>query len=208
MRILTVSIHVHLVLFTVTTCSLSIGNINVISSAGLLKQWMTVWRKFSPWDMSTGRDVQAVCTHYAEAKWMFYPTQTTPLLCAVMNVYIKERFIMWSILSTWKNFMNTMCVSVFMVPLFPSAALPKEYQRIGKAFQNLSSVFTSSGYQGTKYKYYFKYYFECIRYRHLLVVFSLCCFVLITTVVAEMDAVHYAVICHVEIWIKLTNRCS
>ncbi|XP_077367184.1 sorting nexin-9b isoform X2 [Festucalex cinctus] len=26
--------------------------------------------------------------------------------------------------------------------------LPKEYQRIGKAFQNLSSVFTSSGYQG------------------------------------------------------------
>uniref|UniRef100_A0A8C2XB88 Sorting nexin n=1 Tax=Cyclopterus lumpus TaxID=8103 RepID=A0A8C2XB88_CYCLU len=27
--------------------------------------------------------------------------------------------------------------------------LPKEYQRIGKAFQNLSSVFTSSGYQGT-----------------------------------------------------------
>lgn len=32
-------------------------------------------------------------------------------------------------------------------------ALPKEYQRIGKAFQNLSSVFTSSGYQGTEYKY-------------------------------------------------------
>lgn len=31
---------------------------------------------------------------------------------------------------------------------FPSAALPKEYQRIGKAFQNLSSVFNSSGYQG------------------------------------------------------------
>lgn len=31
----------------------------------------------------------------------------------------------------------------------PSPALPKEYQRIGKAFQNLSSVFTSSGYQGT-----------------------------------------------------------
>uniref|UniRef100_A0A8C1WUK0 Sorting nexin 9b n=1 Tax=Cyprinus carpio TaxID=7962 RepID=A0A8C1WUK0_CYPCA len=26
--------------------------------------------------------------------------------------------------------------------------LPKEYQRIGKAFQNLSSVFTSSGYEG------------------------------------------------------------
>ncbi|XP_029705012.1 sorting nexin-9b isoform X1 [Takifugu rubripes] len=26
--------------------------------------------------------------------------------------------------------------------------LPKEYQRIGKAFQNLSTVFTSSGYQG------------------------------------------------------------
>uniref|UniRef100_A0A8D0AQR3 Sorting nexin n=1 Tax=Sander lucioperca TaxID=283035 RepID=A0A8D0AQR3_SANLU len=27
--------------------------------------------------------------------------------------------------------------------------LPKEYQRIGKAFQNLSAVFNSSGYQGT-----------------------------------------------------------
>lgn len=36
-----------------------------------------------------------------------------------------------------------------MFYLFPSPALPKEYQRIGKAFQNLSSVFTSSGYQGT-----------------------------------------------------------
>lgn len=31
----------------------------------------------------------------------------------------------------------------------PHTALPKEYQRIGKAFQNLSSVFTSSGYQGS-----------------------------------------------------------
>ncbi|XP_064195320.1 sorting nexin-9a isoform X1 [Anguilla rostrata] len=29
-----------------------------------------------------------------------------------------------------------------------TGALPKEYQRIGKAFQNLSSVFNSSGYQG------------------------------------------------------------
>ncbi len=28
------------------------------------------------------------------------------------------------------------------------SALPKEYQRIGKAFLNLSSVFTSSGYEG------------------------------------------------------------
>lgn len=31
-----------------------------------------------------------------------------------------------------------------------SAALPKEYQRIGKALQNLSTVFTSSGYQGRR----------------------------------------------------------
>uniref|UniRef100_A0A4W6D420 Sorting nexin n=1 Tax=Lates calcarifer TaxID=8187 RepID=A0A4W6D420_LATCA len=29
--------------------------------------------------------------------------------------------------------------------------LPKEYQRIGKAFQNLSSVFNSSGYQGNEH---------------------------------------------------------
>lgn len=50
---------------------------------------------------------------------------------------------MMSILSTQeKNHSHSVSVS-------PSAALPKEYQRIGKAFQNLSSVFTSSGYQGT-----------------------------------------------------------
>uniref|UniRef100_A0A8C7SCP8 Sorting nexin 9b n=1 Tax=Oncorhynchus mykiss TaxID=8022 RepID=A0A8C7SCP8_ONCMY len=33
-------------------------------------------------------------------------------------------------------------------PIEWARTLPKEYQRIGKAFQNLSSVFTSSGYQG------------------------------------------------------------
>lgn len=67
---------------------------------------------------------------------------------------------MWSVLSTQKNLMHTMCASPFMFHLFPSAALPKEYQRIGKAFQNLSSVFSSSGYQGVEYKYNIKYYFE------------------------------------------------
>lgn len=44
-------------------------------------------------------------------------------------------------------FVNIHTISA--IPSWSSPALPKEYQRIGKAFQNLSTVFVSSGYQGT-----------------------------------------------------------
>lgn len=45
-------------------------------------------------------------------------------------------------------FVNSRNIHSHSVLHVSSTALPKEYQRIGKAFQNLSSVFTSSGYQG------------------------------------------------------------
>lgn len=45
---------------------------------------------------------------------------------------------LWSKHEAYQTFVVTLC----------SQALQKEYQKIGKAFQNLSTVFTTSGYTG------------------------------------------------------------
>lgn len=97
------------------------GNRNVSSLAGLPKPWMTGWRRSSLWATSTGKDAQAVCTHNTSTN------DCLPLIMlGALSTFIQSAISFWS-----------------------SPALPKEYQRIGKAFQNLSTVFTSSGYQGT-----------------------------------------------------------
>lgn len=75
---------------------------------------------------------------------------------------------------------------MFHFLLLPTA-LPKEYQRIGKAFQNLSSVFTSSGYQGTTMNTNMALSDTFKTSTHIMVV-------------TEVDAIHYAVIHYVVLF--------
>lgn len=94
-----------------------------------VKEILTVGHEH--WKRCTGR----MCTY------VIYHTQTTPSHCAIITVL--QRMVHYV-----DYFVNLRKVHTLYV-LTVNTALPKEYQRIGKAFQNLSSVFTSSGYQGT-----------------------------------------------------------
>lgn len=113
------------------------GSRSASSSAGSPKPWMMAWRRSSQWETSTGSDVQDVRAQRSETLIHVY-THPTSSLCAVITILAG---IVLNIVSTW-TVPSHIC-------LLNNSALPKEYQRIGKAFQNLSSVFTSSGYQGT-----------------------------------------------------------
>lgn len=119
-------------------CSLSSGTRNASSSAGLPKPWTTEWRKSSRWDTSTGRDAQAVRIHVLP--------HTGHAFISYCNYCLYPYVSLFCQLGKKSLFSRCMCAHDIFLP----TALPKEYQRIGKAFQNLSSVFTSSGYQGRK----------------------------------------------------------
>ncbi len=91
------------------------------------------------------------------------------------------------------------------MPVFPSTALQKEYQRIGKAFQNLSSVFTSSGYQGTTMNTnMIKSCFERLTGADYLLVVSFHFADFVITMV--VDAIYYAVIHYVEICLETNGH--
>lgn len=79
---------------------------------------------------------------------MFEHTQATPSFGSVITV-CPMCGSLCGVFCQLKTNPFTQCVSALAVHFFPSTALPKEYQRIGKAFQNLATVFNSSGYQGT-----------------------------------------------------------
>ncbi len=122
------------------------GNRNVSSSAGLPKPWMTGWRKSSRWATSTGRGAQAVRTHTTLKLNKCFTSHRPHLELLFIS---KNASLCWVFSQRRINAVTQLvCLCSCVVSLTPSA-LPKEYQRIGKAFQNLSSVFTSSGYQGT-----------------------------------------------------------
>ena len=125
-----------------------------------VKEILTVGQEH--WKRCTGR------MYYTHTALRRCSVETTPWLCT-LNYYLYDmkcdsiRF--WPCVLATQGNSFTENFLVFFSPCvglcvrvracmhvcfhFTFPALPKEYQRIGKAFQNLSSVFSSSGYQGT-----------------------------------------------------------